>query len=121
MRNAMSRFITRPLVPGSVTLHGKRAQHLFRSDRQIANAHADRIFDRVGHSRRYRQRSGFTDALCAEWTGLVRHLDDDWTKGHRQILERRYLIIEQRAVDELPLVKNHFFKQCQSKMSDRRT
>ena len=49
----------------------------------------------------------------------MRHLDDDGPKRLWHVLNGSDLIVEQRTVHQLSLLKNHFFEKGQSQMHNR--
>src|SRR5690606_20196838 len=91
----------------------------FRREWKFGDAYTDGVPDGVGDGGRDREDPGFADALGAERPGPVRALHDERSQLVRQILRRRQLVVEQRAVGELPLVDDQLIEQRVADTHDR--
>src|SRR5258705_9530715 len=93
--------------------------NFFRFDRQVFDAHAEGVVNRVGDRRRDGDQRALADAFRTERAVSIGHLDANRIDHRRHITERRQNVIDQVRIDQLSVVVGDLFEHRLADPGDR--
>src|SRR5215813_5927551 len=111
----ISRLVERSPGPGA-----QRPIDRFGIERQLGEANADRVIDRVGDRRRHAEGRDLTDALGAEWAVVLKIVDREILHCSGEVADAGDLVIRQRSVGDLPAVEVHLLEHREAEVHQGR-